>query len=304
MTFAEIRERIYYSVGRGQDLSSLNTPITFAVNTVQREINLMLNLKELMVFDKTSLKLAANTTSYDLPTDFLKMIAIWDNDQYQTELTRITPTEYLNYLSDVDTDTGTYPNYYDIIGTTSNVKRIYLFPLKTSLTTGTITAVADYSATVAGTVLVTDAAHGLATGNTITIAGTTNYNGTFSITYVSVDTFYITETFVASETGTWTRVHYVPFIYIKKLTDLSSDSDTNPLTVYYPDLLIEGGAYILCRDNIYIDNPERIAFRKGEYQNQIELVKLAQRQPDRINKISPKRILPSTNALYSVQMDT
>lgn len=62
--------------------------------------------------------------------------------------------------------------------------------------TGAITAFADYGGTVAGTVLVTSAGHGLATGDDISIRGTTDYNGIFTITYVGVDTFYITDTWV------------------------------------------------------------------------------------------------------------
>ncbi len=72
-----------------------------------------------------------------------------------------------------------------------------------------ITAFADYSGTVAGTVLVTSAAHGLVTGDLATISGTTNYNSDYSITFVATDTFYIVEDFVADDaTGTvqWTSL--------------------------------------------------------------------------------------------------
>ena len=62
--------------------------------------------------------------------------------------------------------------------------------------TGAITVYADYSGTVAGTVLITSGTHGLSTGDIITIRGTTNYNGVFEITVVSTDTFYITDTWV------------------------------------------------------------------------------------------------------------
>lgn len=65
--------------------------------------------------------------------------------------------------------------------------------------TGGITVYADYSGTVAGTVLVTSATHGLATGDIITIRGATNYNDVFAITVVSADTFYITDTWVADD---------------------------------------------------------------------------------------------------------
>jgi hypothetical protein len=69
---------------------------------------------------------------------------------------------------------------------------------------GTVDAVADYSATVPGTVLVTDTAHGLNTGATITIAGTSSYNGTFVITKVGADSFYIYTGWISNQTGTWT----------------------------------------------------------------------------------------------------
>lgn len=76
--------------------------------------------------------------------------------------------------------------------------------------TGAITAFADYSGTVPGTVLVTDVGHGLLTGMTVTILGTTNYNGTFTITKVSNDTFYITDTWVADDaTGNWYMGSYL-----------------------------------------------------------------------------------------------
>lgn len=65
--------------------------------------------------------------------------------------------------------------------------------------TGAITSYTDYSGTVAGTVLVTDVGHGLATDDIITIRGTTNYNGVFQMTYVSADTFYIIDTWVADD---------------------------------------------------------------------------------------------------------
>jgi hypothetical protein len=64
--------------------------------------------------------------------------------------------------------------------------------------TGAITAFANYTGTVAGTVLVTSGTHGLSTGDIITIRGTTSYNGIFSVTVVDASTFYITDTWVCS----------------------------------------------------------------------------------------------------------
>ncbi len=72
------------------------------------------------------------------------------------------------------------------------------------LISGTVDAVADYSGTVAGTIKITDTAHGLDTGAVVTIAGTTSYNNTYTITKIDDDNFYVTESFVADETGSWT----------------------------------------------------------------------------------------------------
>jgi len=74
---------------------------------------------------------------------------------------------------------------------------------------GTIASVADYSGTVAGTILITDIAHGLATGDIITIHSTTNYNGTYSITKVTNDTFYVAKAYVSSQTGSWAMGAYL-----------------------------------------------------------------------------------------------
>ena len=77
---------------------------------------------------------------------------------------------------------------------------------------GTITTFADYSGTVSGTTLVTDVAHGLATGDRIAISSSpdsyydtasSNSDGNYSITKVSADTFYITATYSAEDDGSW-----------------------------------------------------------------------------------------------------
>ena len=77
---------------------------------------------------------------------------------------------------------------------------------------GTITTFADYSGTVSGTTLVTDVAHGLATGDRITISSSpdsyydtasSDSDGNYSITKVSADTFYITATYSAEDDGSW-----------------------------------------------------------------------------------------------------
>ena len=55
-----------------------------------------------------------------------------------------------------------------------------------------ITAFADYSGTVAGTVKVTATAHGFSTDDTALIGNTTNYNGSYTITRIDANNFYIT----------------------------------------------------------------------------------------------------------------
>jgi len=71
-------------------------------------------------------------------------------------------------------------------------------------TSKAITAFADYSGTVAGTVLATSVGHGLAVGaTTLKISGTANYNGSESCTRVNDDTFYFTAVWVATEVGWW-----------------------------------------------------------------------------------------------------
>ena len=66
----------------------------------------------------------------------------------------------------------------------------------------TISAYADGTG---GFTLVTDVAHGRSNGDSITISGTTNYNGTYEISSVTTDTFKIVKAFVANDaTGTYT----------------------------------------------------------------------------------------------------
>lgn len=68
--------------------------------------------------------------------------------------------------------------------------------------TAAITAFADAGDTLH--VVVTSAGHGLVEGDVVVIAGTTSYNGTFSISSVLAGSFEITDTWVADDaTGTW-----------------------------------------------------------------------------------------------------
>ena len=72
----------------------------------------------------------------------------------------------------------------------------------------------DITATSTGagsTVTITSAAHGLATGDRISISGTTSYDDNYAITYVSATQFTISETNSTSDEGassgvTWTSL--------------------------------------------------------------------------------------------------
>ena len=66
----------------------------------------------------------------------------------------------------------------------------------------TITAMASGGT---GITTITSAAHGRANGDTVTIVGTTSYNGTFTISSVATNTFTIPTAYVANDaTGTYT----------------------------------------------------------------------------------------------------
>lgn len=66
---------------------------------------------------------------------------------------------------------------------------------------GTISGVADQGGGVVR-VTVSNGPHPFTTGFSVVIAGTSSYNGTFTVTNVSSTEFDITDTFVATETGT------------------------------------------------------------------------------------------------------
>lgn len=71
-----------------------------------------------------------------------------------------------------------------------------------------ISAFIDYNGTVAGTTRATATAHGLGANGTshllVSITGTTNYNGTYTVTVIDANSFYFTKAFVSTETGTMT----------------------------------------------------------------------------------------------------
>ena len=71
-------------------------------------------------------------------------------------------------------------------------------------TSGAIASFSDYSATVAGTVKATcSVAHGLTGTSTKVITGTTDYNGSVTITVIDATSFYFTDTFTTTQLGWW-----------------------------------------------------------------------------------------------------
>ena len=84
-------------------------------------------------------------------------------------------------------------------------ERVTISNSSADITTGTITAFADAGG---GKVTVTSVGHELETGDKVTILGTTNYNGSFTISGVTANTFDITDGWVADDaTGGWTSLN-------------------------------------------------------------------------------------------------
>ena len=74
-------------------------------------------------------------------------------------------------------------------------------------TSGAITAISDYSATQAGTVIATSVGHGMTAGTyTRTISGSSTYDGAYTITYIDADTFYFTHAWGATSVGWWSII--------------------------------------------------------------------------------------------------
>ncbi len=69
------------------------------------------------------------------------------------------------------------------------------------LVSASITAFADAGG---GQITVTSAGHGLSNNTRIEITGTSDYDDEYNISNVDADAFEITDTFVATDTGTWT----------------------------------------------------------------------------------------------------
>ena len=87
-----------------------------------------------------------------------------------------------------------------------------------STLTGSITSFADAGG---GKVTVTSASHNLNNNDSVTITGTTNYNGVYTIANVSTNTFEITTTWVSNDaTGTWVTTGWT------EVSSVDFDKDT------------------------------------------------------------------------------
>jgi len=69
-----------------------------------------------------------------------------------------------------------------------------------------IASVANYSGTIPGTVLITTTTpHNLLTGEPVTQVGTVDYNGVYTVTFVTINSYYITHAFTSTRTGSVSR---------------------------------------------------------------------------------------------------
>lgn len=100
--------------------------------------------------------------------------------------------------------------------------------------TGAITAYADFGVAAGDTVTVSDASHGLATGDFVVIRGTTNYNGVWQITDIDGDSFYILDTWVADDGASdWEEPSYL---------QLTAGTSEEYNLIYMPSTQKAGGA--------------------------------------------------------------
>ena len=141
-----------------------------------------------------------NTTGYNnnaMGTDSLRnnTTGNYNNAMGVYSLRYNTTGSYNNAMGTSSLHYNTTGSYNSAMGASS------LYAL--SPTSAAITAFADYSGTVAGTVKATSVGHGLVGVSTKQISGTVNYNGAKSITVIDADNFYFTATWVATEQGWW-----------------------------------------------------------------------------------------------------
>ena len=139
-------------------------------------------------------------------TKYVRRLVAASGDKIYYENTSDAMVELTGAVIDTDQPVvliEAYQKVFVINGTTLGV--IDFVNTKLTTLTGSISAFANYGGTVPGTVkATTTAAHGLVTGDYVTISGTTNYNGSFEITKIDADEFYFIDTWVSDDaTGTW-----------------------------------------------------------------------------------------------------
>ena len=140
---------------------------------------------------------------------------------------------------------------------------------------GSITAVANY---VAGShdndILVTSADHGLITGDSITVAGTTDYNGTVTVTKVDKDTFYYEENYTSSQTGTWSATNVLSGLrvtYHAKYEEATATTD-NLQSGLGLDSALHSAVVCYIKARLYEDDEdlEYAAYYRKMYENKIK----------------------------------
>ena len=106
------------------------------------------------------------------------------------------------------------------------------------------TAVADYSGTVSGTVLITAAAHTVQTGMKVTIEGVLGtYDGEYDAVYVDANHFYIYATWSVTDSGTATPYFsntFSPFVF----ANVEMAIDRMLATFANMDESVEGDEYL------------------------------------------------------------
>lgn len=101
-------------------------------------------------------------------------------------------------------------------------------PIVITVNSGVVSSVADYSGTVADTIKITTAAaHGLTTGQSVTISGTTNYNYTYPVFVIDTDEFYVIATYVSNQSGTFIQNHSLKNGNIVKVSGVTGNTAAN-----------------------------------------------------------------------------
>lgn len=92
------------------------------------------------------------------------------------------------------------------VSTPSVVAEKIMGDLVLCLTSHVSAAISAFASGGTGLVTVTSAGHGLSAGDEVRISGTVSYNGVYTVSAPTEDTFKIAATFVATGTGVWTAI--------------------------------------------------------------------------------------------------